>query len=161
MSIHIRLCRTQADFSPCFLLSLPKTCLSTMSTSAKPSFKVTCSKRKALKATCSSHLPQAMVRMQNMSITSAHRYTVPAPAVGHGAKPCQLLWSGKASRQSASKNPCGTAMMQTERSWWAVTLKISAYAAQTALASTNSDSRCSTLPKADSKARTKDLCTTI
>jgi len=34
-------------------------------------------------------------------------------------------------------------------------------AAQTAPASTNSDSRCSTLPKADPKARTKDLCTTI
>jgi len=52
--------------------------------------KATCSKRKGLKATCSPHLLQVMVRMQNMSITSAHRYTVPAPAVGHGTKPCQL-----------------------------------------------------------------------
>jgi len=49
-----------------------------------------------------------------------------APAVGRGTKPCQLLWSGKASRQSASKNPCGATMMQTERSWWPVTLTISA-----------------------------------
>jgi len=54
------------------------------------------------------------------------------------------------------------APMQTEtRSWRAVTLTISAYAAQTKLTSTNSDSRCSTLPRADSKAYTKDLWTTI
>jgi len=56
-------------------LPLPKTCLSTMSTSAKPSFKVTCSKRKVLNATCSFHLLQAMVSMQNMSIASENRYT--------------------------------------------------------------------------------------
>ena len=92
----------------------------------------------------------------------AHRYTVPAPAVRHGTKPCELLWSGKVSRKLASKNPCGAATIQTEtRSWWAVTLTTSAHAAQTSLASTNSDSRCSTLPRADSKAHMKDLCTTI
>ena len=33
------------------------------------------SKRKGLKATSTSHLLQAMVRMQNMSIAFAHRYT--------------------------------------------------------------------------------------
>ena len=55
------------------------------------SFKITCSKRKVLKATSTSHLLQAMVRMQNMSIAFEHRYTVPAPAVGHGIKLCQLL----------------------------------------------------------------------
>jgi len=48
------------------------------------------SKRKGLKATSTSHLLQAMVRMQNMSIAFAHLYTVPAPAVGHGIKLCQL-----------------------------------------------------------------------
>ena len=73
---------------------------------------------------------QAMVRMQNMSITFVHRHTVPAPAVRHCTKPCQLLWSGKASRQSASKNPCGAIKIQTDtRSWWAVTVMISACAA--------------------------------
>jgi len=30
--------------------------------------------------------------MQNMSIAFAHRYTVPAPAVEHGIKPCQLFY---------------------------------------------------------------------
>jgi len=103
-------------------LPLPKTSLSTMSTSAKPFFKVTCLKRKVLKATCSSHLLQAIVRMQNLSIASEHRYKVPAPAVGHDTQPCQLLWSSKASKQSASKILCGATTIQTEtRSWWAVT----------------------------------------
>ena len=45
--------------------------------------------------------PLPMVRMQNISVASAHCYMVPAPAVGHGTKPCQLLC--KASRQSGDK----------------------------------------------------------
>ena len=72
------------------LLPLLKTCLSIMLTSTKPSFKMTCSKRKGLKVTSTSHLLQAMVRMQNMSIAFAHRYTVPAPTVRHGIELCQL-----------------------------------------------------------------------
>ena len=68
MSTHIRLCCTRADFTLCLLLPLLKTCLSIMSTSAKPSFKATCSKSNVLKATSTSHLLQATVRIQNMSI---------------------------------------------------------------------------------------------
>jgi len=65
-----RLCRTRTDFAPalCLFLPLLRTCLLIMSTSAKHSFKVTCLKRKRLKVTSTSHLLQAMVRMQNVSI---------------------------------------------------------------------------------------------
>ena len=116
MSAHIRLCNTQVDFALCSLLPLPRTCLLMMSTSIKHSFKLTCSKRKRLKVMSTSHLLQAMLRMKNVSIAFAHRYTVPAPAVRHGTKPCQLLWNSKASGQSASKNLRGANTMHTEKS---------------------------------------------
>ena len=89
-------------------------------------------------------------------------YCLCAPLYGvrHAIKPCQLWWSGKLQDSRLRKihvvPPRCKRKDHGGQSYWRF-LKNE----QTAFASTNSDSRCSTLPRADSKAHTKDLCTTI